>query len=630
MTEPNRRRLLVDDGMFAAVDASGDIAGTGGTSPDGLFRNDARHLSRWHLTADGAPLTVLTSDPASVVLVPPGTRDEPPAYAVVRHQRLAQGALHEHLRVLPHTAGRTTVHLTLEVDADFADQFALRSDSRSYATPGATRTVERTADGLLFHHRREDWHARTEVVATPAPGAAAAGPEGNRRLLEWHLPVGPDAPVEIELTVRAVPPRALTAPAPAPLKVVRRPHSRWPELTRACEQGLADLADLRLPACGPGGEVVRVPGAGVPWFLTLFGRDALLTSLFALPYAPELAAATLPALAAVQGTTSDPARVEEPGKIVHELRRGELAHFGQVPYGRYYGSVDATPLFLVLLGAYAETVDEAPARALERQARAAVDWMLGDGGLTGHGYLVYRSGQEHGGLVNQNWKDSAGAVCFSDGSQATGLIAVAEVQGYAHDALVRTARLARRVWGDLPYADRLEAEAAALRDRFLRDFWMPQHSFPALALDGAGRQVDVLASDAGHLLWSGILPQDLALTTGRRLMAPDFFSGWGVRTLAAGQAPYHPLSYHRGSVWPHDNAVIALGLAAHGLHRQVRTLARGLLTAAAGNGWRLPEVMAGYGSEDHPTPVPYPHSCSPQAWAAATPLALLTAVGAAE
>ncbi|GAA1424790.1 hypothetical protein GCM10009601_30230 [Streptomyces thermospinosisporus] len=390
-------------------------------------------------------------------------------------------------------------------------------------------------------------------------------------------------------------------------------------LARACAQGLADLALLRVPATGPDGEELRVPGAGIPWFFTLFGRDSLLTSLFALPYRAALAEHTLLALAATQGTEYDAFRNEQPGRIVHEVRHGELAHFRQVPYGRYYGAVDSTPLFLVLLHAHREL-----AARLEPHARAAVDWMLGDGGLTEHGWLVYMP--DPNGLVTQNWKDSPGAICFADGTEATGPVAVAEVQGYAYDALLRTAELAREVWDDPAYAARLESVAADLRARFHRDFWLPGQDFPALALDGEGRKADALASDAGHLLWSGILDDERAARVGRRLLEPDFFSGWAVRTLASGQTPYHPLSYHRGSCWPHDNAVIALGLARHGLTEELRTLADGLLAAAEQHGWRLPEVMAGNSTADHPAPVPYPHSCSPQAWAAATPLALLTAL----
>jgi glycogen debranching enzyme len=397
------------------------------------------------------------------------------------------------------------------------------------------------------------------------------------------------------------------------------------DLARSCERGLADVDLLTIPVAGVDGDEVYVPAAGIPWFLTLFGRDSLLTSYFLLPYRPETAAATLSALAATQGRRHDTFSGEQPGRIVHEVRHGELAHFRQVPYGRYYGAVDATPLFLVLLHAHHETTgDGALARRLESHARRAVDWMLTDGGLDKHGYLVYSP--DPGGLINQNWKDTADAVCFTDGSPAAGPVAVSEAQGYAYDALVRTAALARDVWRDEPYARRLGETADRLRSRFLADFWMPDADFPALALDGDGRRVDVLASDAGHLLWSGILDQERGRRVGRRLLEPDFFSGWAIRTLAAGQRPYHPLSYHRGSAWPHDNAVIALGLARHGLADEVNTVTEGLVAAAARHGHRLPEVIAGYARSETAGPVPYAHACSPQAWAAATPLALRTAV----
>ncbi|MGP3922125.1 amylo-alpha-1,6-glucosidase [Streptomyces sp. 8N616] len=652
------RHLLVHEGAFAIVTDSGDITGVRGTSPDGLFARDARHLSRWQLTVDGAPLDVLVTAgqsgpqrPLSTVLTPPAGRDRPPAFTVFREQAVGDRALAERIRLASNRPEPTTARISLTVDADFADQFELRSDHRSYDKNGAVRTAEALREGVVFGYERtatDDgpaWRSRTVVSSRPAPDAVHRPSEGTEHTLEWHLALPPHGSVAILLQAYALPSGVRGAPRAAlrsPREVVARhsadravfiratPRPRqltgWTELASACKQGLADLAGLRVPAAGPDGEPLRVPGAGIPWFLTLFGRDALITSLFALPYRPELAAAALPALAAAQGTVHDPARQEQPGRIVHEIRHGELARFRQVPYGRYYGAVDATPLFLTLLHAYTErTADDALARRLEPQARAAVEWMFQDGGLERHGWLVYSSDAERGGLANQSWKDSPGAICFSDGRPAQGPVAVAEVQGYAYDALVRTAALARKTWDDPHLADGLEEAAFELRGRFCREFWMPRAAFPALALDGEGRQVDALASDAGHLLWSGILEEAEAETVGRRLLEPDFFSGWGIRTLAAGQAPYHPLSYHRGSIWPHDNALVVLGLARYGLREEALAVIRGLVEAAAVHGWRLPEVLAGYGRDEHPTPVPYPHSCSPQAWAAATPLALLTA-----
>ncbi|WP_413757122.1 glycogen debranching N-terminal domain-containing protein [Streptomyces sp. MMBL 11-3] len=645
----DRHHLLVHGGTFAAVGDGGDISGVRGgsahTAPDGLFVRDARHLSRWQLTVDGAVPETLSpvpdGDVARCVLVPRGGRQEPPAHTVFREQAVAEGSFVESLRITSNRPVPTTVRIAVTADADFTDQFELRSDHRTYAKTGAVRSRRVLDDGVEFSYRRGEWRSATTVTGEPAPDAVEETGTGARRLV-WSLDLEPHGSAELALRVTARPhgeayPEAPAGPAAAHarLAALEEEFARevpfptgWPELSAACARGLSDLAALQVPAKGPDGEDLRVPAAGVPWFLTLLGRDALLTSLFVLPYRSRPAAATLLALAAVQATEVGVAAVAQPGKIVHEVRHGELAHFEQVPYGRYYGSVDATPLFLVLLGAYVErTGDAVLARRLEPHARAAVDWMLDHGGLTSRGYLVYRA--DEGGLANQNWKDSPGAICSGDGTRPSGPVTAAGAQGYAYDALRRTAYLSRTVWGDEVYATLLEQAAGDLRDRFQRDFWMADHAFPALALDGDGKQVDALASDAGHLLWSGLLDKEYGEVVGRRLLEPDFFSGWGVRTLAAGQPAYHPLSYHRGSVWPHDNALIALGLARYGLHDEARAVARGLVDAAGAAGHRLPEVLAGYARTTHPEPVPYPHACVRESRSAATPLALLTAIGGA-
>ncbi|SDL10002.1 glycogen debranching N-terminal domain-containing protein [Streptomyces indicus] len=629
MSGTGARVQLVRDATFAHLTADGSITGTRGTSPDGLFARDARHLSRWQLTVDGdSPFVLSPAAPsgegaAECVLTPEGTRDAPPAYAVFRRQAVAAGEFTDALRIVGSGAEPLTAEVTLTVGADFADLFELRADDRAYAKPGAEYRTTPTATGVEFGYRREDWYARTAVTADPAPDEVEVQQADGSCRLTWRLHVPPHGQAELRLRTEAQPygPPLTAAPGTSGAE---GPTGTDP-LSLACAKGLDDLRLLTIPATGVDGETVGVPAAGIPWFLTLFGRDSLLTSYFMLPYRPELAAGTLSALAAVQGERYDAYSGEQPGRIVHETRLGELAHFRQVPYGRYYGAVDATPLFLVLLHAHwARTADDTLARRLEAHARAAVAWMTGDGGLDEHGYLVYSPDPD--GLVNQNWKDSAGAVCFKDGRQAEGPIAVCEAQGYAYDALRRTARVAEEVWQDPSLARELDARADDLRARFVRDFWLADDDFPALALDGKGQQVDALASDAGHLLWSGILDEDRARRVGRRLVEPDFFSGWAIRTLAAGQLPYHPLSYHRGSAWPHDNGVIALGLARYGLADELRKVAAGLTEAAAHHGYRLPEVLGGYERAASARPVPYPHSCSPQAWAAATPWALRTAL----
>ncbi|WP_229857131.1 amylo-alpha-1,6-glucosidase, partial [Streptomyces anandii] len=531
----DRHHLLVHSTTFAAVGDGGDITGVRGNgSPDGLFVRDARHLSRWQLTVDGAvPETlapVADGDAARCVLVPRGGRTEPPAYTLFREQAVSDSAFVECLRVTGNRPVPSTVRLALTVDADFADQFELRSDHRTYFKSGVVRSRQVMNDGVEFRYRRGEWSSCTTVTAEPAPDGVEETGTGARRLV-WTLDLEPHATAELTLRVVARPHgdrRAVRVPR-SPAAVNERLHALegrfvegvafptgWPELAAACARGLADLAALQVPATGPDGEELRVPAAGAPWFLTLLGRDALLTSLFTLPYRPGPAAGTLLALAATQATGTAAGPVAQPGKIVHEVRHGELAHFGQVPFRRYYGSVDATPLFLVLLGAYTErTGDTAIARRLQPHARAAIGWMLDHGGLTSRGYLVYRA--DEGGLANQNWKDSPGAICSADGSRALGPVTAAGAQGYAYDALRRTAWLARTVWSDEVYAALLEQAAADLRDRFQRDFWMRERSFPALALDGGGHQVDALASDAGHLLWSGLLDKEYGEVVGRRL-----------------------------------------------------------------------------------------------------------------
>jgi glycogen debranching enzyme len=570
------------------------------SSVNGLFVDDCRHLSRLVLRVQGLPPRVLRGGPDSTVCVPETARHDDPPYLVVRRRQVTPGRLTESLELTSFVATGQTVEVGYELAADFADQFELRS-ARTFDKSDAVRNVEVAGDQLVLSYARRGFARTTTVHASPTATLKPAG-------LHWTVVLPPLGTVTLGLTVSAAP-----SSDAAPLR-----HAVRDDLSRCVQQGLADLDALRMPAPGVPGAVV--PAAGAPWFLTVFGRDSLLTSLFALPHRPELAAGTLRVLAATQGRRTDHSRVEEPGKVIHELRRGELATTGEVPYARYYGSVDATPLFLVLLAAHHElTGDDVLTKSLEEAARAAVGWMLGPGGLA-TGYLRYRT--DLPGLVHHCWKDSGDSIVFRDGTPAAGPIAVAEAQGYAYRALLGTARLAAQVWGDPDWSAALAGAAAGLRDRFAADFRLPD-GFVALALDGTGTAVDAPASNAGHVLWCGLLADDWAATVADRLAGDDFFSGWGIRTLAAGQVPYHPLSYHRGGVWPHDTAIAVAGLAAAGRRSDAERIAGGLLAAASFTGGRLPEVMTGLTRERGNGPVPYPHSCSPQAWAAAAPLLLM-------
>ena len=383
-------------------------------------------------------------------------------------------------------------------------------------------------------------------------------------------------------------------------------------------QSLLDLAALRFRPL-PDLES-SLPAAGLPWFMALFGRDSLLCAYMALPFQPHLAQTTLRALARLQATEDDPFRDAEPGKILHELRRGILAATGRSPHSPYFGSHDATPLFLILLDEYQRwTGDDDLVRDLEPAARAALGWIEGPGDRDQDGFLEYHTRSPQG-LANQCWKDSWNSIQYADGRLATAPIATCEIQGYAYDARVRTARLARHVWGDAELADRLDADAAALQARFDRAYWIPERGHYALALDADHHRVDSLTSNIGHLLWSGIVPPARAEQLVHHLCGPALASGWGVRTMSSADAGYNPIEYHNGTVWPHDTALIAEGLRRYGYHDAAAQLVVALFEAAASFNYRLPEVFSGFERQDTTIPVEYPTACSPQAWAAAAPL----------
>jgi glycogen debranching enzyme len=369
-----------------------------------------------------------------------------------------------------------------------------------------------------------------------------------------------------------------------------------------------------------------MPYAGVPWFVAPFGRDSIITALQLLPYNAAVAAGTLRFLAAWQGRVRDDFKDEERGKILHEYRRGEMANCREIPFIPYYGSIDATPLFVVLLAEYVRwTGDMRLARELWPAAQAALAWMRDGGDRDRDGYLEYMTSSELG-LVNQGWKDSEDSVSHANGSLAAPPIALAEVQGYFYAALTGAADVAS-ILGDTASADALRREAQHLFDRFNRDFWMEQDSFYALALDGAKRPCEVIASNAGHCLWTGIVPDDRAALVAKRLLAEDMFSGWGIRTLCARERRYNPMSYHNGSVWPHDNAIAAAGFRRYRLGTFVLGVASAVFDASRHfERGRLPELFCGFERRPGHGPISYPVACSPQAWASGSALQLLTAM----
>jgi glycogen debranching enzyme len=359
--------------------------------------------------------------------------------------------------------------------------------------------------------------------------------------------------------------------------------------------------------------------------MTMFGRDSILTSLQALPFHQELAATTLRELGLRQGTRIDDFRDEDPGRILHEMRYGELTAFEERPHSPYYGCADATPLFVVLLDEYERwTGDTRLVRELEFEARAALSWIDEYADLQGNGYVAYQRRNQETGLENQCWKDSWDSISYRDGTLPGFPRATCELQGYAYDAKLRGARLARLVWRDPTFAETLERQAADLKRRFNRDFWVDDGGYFAVALDADGRRVDSLTSNNGHLLWSGIVDKSKARAVVRNLMGERLFSGWGVRTLAVGEGRYNPIGYHVGTVWPFDNSFIAWGLRRYGFKEEAAQVAAGILEAAEFFDGRLPEAFGGYPRSMTKYPVQYPTACSPQAWSTGAPLLLLS------
>jgi len=626
-----RQVTILDGSTFVVSDVQGDIDARP-DQPQGFFYRDMRHLSVWRLLLDGRRLDALSADliaydaAAFFLTVPTGTIYDNPTLSVTRRRYVGDGIREE---LVVHNAGPQPVsaQLTMVFGADFADIFEVKD----HGAKAGRVVVTSSDDRAVLDYRREDFARETTIRAD---GALFA--EGSLTFLIRLLPAQSWRGA-IEVTVgegeRPVAPKARTGHgAPAPnvscdlaqwVAAAPTLECDWDGLRHVYARSIEDLAALRFyPDVVPGSA--SLPAAGLPWFMALFGRDSIITSYQALPFVPELAATTLRALAARQATDHDDFRDAEPGKILHELRFGELTHFGQRPQSPYYGSADATPLFLILLDEYERwTGDRDLVRSLEQPARAALGWLEHYGDLDGDGYLEYQRRNTDTGLENQCWKDSWNSIVHPDGALATLPRGTCELQGYAYDARRRMARLARDVWADDPLATRLDAAAAELKRRFNDDFWLADEQYFALGLDGQKRTVRTVTSNPGQLLWSGIVADDRVDPVTTRLLGEELFSGWGIRTLAAGQPAFNPLDYHTGTVWPHDNAFIAAGLARYGHHEQAGRIAHAMLDAACAFGYRLPEVFAGYARADTDFPVPYPTACSPQAWATGTPLLLL-------
>jgi glycogen debranching enzyme len=624
----------LDGSTFVVGDRRGDVRADAGRE-HGFFCEDTRFISRWVLHVGETPLELLGLDQsahfaAQFFLTPRVGPDEEAPCSIMR-RRLIDHVWVEEVTVTNHRHEHSEVRVALEVDADFADLFEVkdgvvaarevscRHDDRALTltyermgfqrslTVVASRTAAVTRKGFAYSLRLAPGE-RWSTTFTLTPHAAQPGVAFAQRKQRGSLAqLSASKSAELERWLAGSP--------------VLQTHDA--ALARTYRASLSDLGALRLhPDLLQG---ATLPAAGLPWFMALFGRDSLITSFQALPYLPGLAATTLRVLAARQAQGRDDFHEQEPGKILHELRFGELTARGERPHSPYYGTADATPLFLVLLDEYHRWSGDAElVRTLEPCARAALAWIEDSGDADGDGYVEYACRNRATGLVNQCWKDSWDAIQHADGTLARGPIATCEIQGYVYDARRRCARLAREVWGDPALAERLERQAAALRERFRRDFGMPERGCHALALDGEKRQVDSMTSNVGHLLWSGLLDEGEAAATAERLLDEQLYSGWGVRTLGTHEAGYNPLGYHTGTVWPHENSLIAAGLARYGHREAASTIASTILRAAPYFEHRLPEVFAGYPASVTSVPVAFPTASRPQAWAAGTPLLLLS------
>ncbi|MET8267840.1 amylo-alpha-1,6-glucosidase [Micromonospora arida] len=633
MGQSNTIRIL-DGNTFVVCEDTGDIEATP-SEPTGLFSIDTRFLSTWVLTVNGERLNSLSYDDlqyfeSRFFLVPGMATHYVDAKLSIIRERTVGGSFCEQLTILNHDEKPVDLEIRMDAASDFADLFQVKDEILN--KKGEIYT-EVESDRLRLGYRRGNF--RRETIISSSVGARY---DSKGFAYTVHLEPNEQWDTSIDVQTQAVGPGgrdlrfglrkhgderlALQHDLEKWIADAPKVNSEHGRVASTYRRSLIDLAALRFSPLSLGGATL--PAAGLPWFMTMFGRDSILTCLQTLPFTPQLSKTTLRILASLQGSRFDDFRDEDPGRILHEMRYGETAAFEEQPHSPYYGSVDATPLFIVLLDEYERwSGDVALVKELEQESRAALRWIDNYADLVGTGYIWYERRNTDTGLENQCWKDSWDSISYSDGTLPPFPRATCEVQGYAYDAKVRAARLAREFWGDPEFADQLEREAAELKERFNRDWWVDDGEYFALALDPDGRQCDILSSNIGHLLWSGIVEPERAEKLAAHLVGPRLFSGWGVRTLAEGEARYNPIGYHNGTIWPFDNSFIAWGLRRYGFAEEAATIANGMLDAATYFDGRLPEAFGGYPRELTKFPVEYPTACSPQAWSTGTPLLLL-------
>ena len=626
---------VLEGRAFFYSDERGDVPPG---SIGGFIRNDTRFIGTWVLTMNGQVLPVLTSSEvdyysAAFFLTNPELDDAAKNDLAIRRTRFVGASVQEKLSIHNYADRPIRFELRLTVGTDFADLFEIKDDVRDRSGQITTQT-DPDAGTISFRFANNAFEAATTVSA-----------EGISRIEDtafvWDIALDPRGEWQATVKVESEHPSTATEVSHDDFgdswKWADDSLSRWMESAPVFEsdsdalegvfrRSVIDLAALRVSGKLPGSaEEFSLPAAGLPWFMTLFGRDTLLTALMSMWVGPELARGGLETLAILQGEKTDEFRDEEPGKIAHEVRTGELTHLGLKPHNPYYGSTDATQLWLGLLAEYWRwTRDEEFVRRMRPTVVRALEWIDRHGDQDGDGYVEYQT-RSLQGLGNQCWKDSFDGVQFADGRIPYLPIAIAEAQGYTYHAKLRVAELAERIYDDGPWATRLRDEAEALKDRFNRDFWIDARGgYYAVGLDGDKRQIDSMTSNIGQLLATGIVQEDRAKILADQLMSDEMFSGWGVRTMSTEDAGFNPIGYHVGTIWPHDNALIAVGLYRYGYRDEANRISLALIEAATYSGHRLPEAFAGFPREVSRFPVPYPTACSPQAWATAAPFAFIT------
>jgi len=629
------QRVIKENDLFLLTDASGDIT-PGAEGGLGLYTRDTRFLSRLELTINGARPILLESTAemncqAIFRLTNPHMEENGQiklwreSVEIMRHRFIQDGVLYESLSYTNFSPKPIAFETTLAFGADFADMFTVRGIKAGRI--GSVTGTSAGEDGIVIRYAGADDIARETRIAWNLR-AERVSPDGS---VTFAVKLDPRETRTIDLTVTPVivgesEPRV--KPRGEALQLLDASYREWEQASTSVDSDLdifnrlyrRGMLDLRMLLTDLGHG--PFPVAGLPWYAVPFGRDSLIAALQMLPASPEVALGTLRTMAIYQGTKVDPWRDETPGKIMHEIRYGELANTNQIPFTPYYGSVDSTPLFLVLAVEYWRwTGDIESIRGLLPALERALEWIDQSGDLDGDGFVEYHS-ESSGGIANQGWKDSGDSIVHASGDFAQSPVALAEVQGYVYSAKKGMADIYRKL-GRAAEAEALEQAAAEIKRRFEQSFWMADESFYAIALDREKRQVRSVTSNPGHLLMTGLPDEARAELVARRLTADDMFSGYGIRTMSDRSTGFNPMSYHNGSVWPHDNSLCLIGMSRMGYTEQALRVVRGLMRAAEHFEYaRLPELFCGY-PDTLGRPVPYPVACSPQAWAAGTPLVFL-------